>query len=171
MSADASIAHRSQGRLRLRYSGSKGDRRFFDDVKNELVRHPAVREVDVNPATGSVLIFHDGEADAVLDYARAHELLPSGHAGRTGGAQTVPSRAAWTMFARADHGLKQQTAGMWDIRELAFLTLSIGGLIQMARQQFWPAGFTLFWYAATLLKEKERDSSPSKPSGVRAPDM
>lgn len=157
MAAEVEIAHLSPGRLRLRVAGHKADRDFFEHLQTSLARCPGVSELRVNPYTGSVLIYHESTTGEIMEYGRSQELfVPAVPKPRPG---PVPSHAALKAFMKIDSQLRDRTAGNWDLRELAFLALSVGGLIQTARQKFMPAGFTLFWYATGLLQQKFRHNN------------
>jgi hypothetical protein len=54
----AIIAHRGQGRTRLRFRGEVGDRAFFEDLHARLSAVPGVVDVQTRPHTGSVLVLH-----------------------------------------------------------------------------------------------------------------
>src|SRR5438309_64319 len=55
----ASLAHRMQGRTRFRIHDARNDSDFFDSVAERLRRVPGIKNVETNPSTGSVLIYHD----------------------------------------------------------------------------------------------------------------
>tara|TARA_B100000614_G_C14499859_1_gene474219 strand:+ start:430 stop:873 length:444 start_codon:yes stop_codon:yes gene_type:complete len=63
---EAFIGHRSPGRLRLKLPDHKGDSSFFARVAETIAALPMVTAVRVNPLTGSVLVLHGGDADAIL---------------------------------------------------------------------------------------------------------
>jgi Heavy metal associated domain 2 len=146
MSVAAQIAHESPGRLRLRIPDCKGDVRAFERIKGSLERCANVRQLEITPITGSILVYHDADAHAIVDYGRTHGVFTLAPSGRRGGL----SRAAQQTLRMIDSRLKQQTGNSWDLRELAFLLLSTGGLVQMARRRIWPEALTLFWYATGL---------------------
>jgi Heavy metal associated domain 2 len=151
MSADAAIVHQLPGRLRLRIVDRKGDSWFFEKLKNGLERCSAIRQLDINPTTGSVLIHHDGNADEILKYGGTHDLFVLAP---PAGRRTVPpSRAAVHALRTLDSRVKERTSGSWDLRELAFFTLSLGALVQTARRNFWPEALTLIWYAMLTLQQ------------------
>jgi hypothetical protein len=154
MPAEAEIVHQVPGRLRLRVAGHTGDRKFFEQLQVSLRGCPGIQQLAINPYSGSVLILHESNADTIMEYGRTHNLFaPPAHTKRSA---APPSSAAIQTFQRLDSQLRERTAGNWDLRELAFLVLSIGGMVQTARQNFLPAGFTLFWYASGLLQQKLR---------------
>jgi hypothetical protein len=164
MSVGAQIVHESPGRLRLRMPDCRRDVRAFDRIKRTLERCANVRQLEINPITGSVLVYHDADAHAIVEYGRAHDVFtltpqPERRCGLT--------RSALQALRTVDARLKQQTRSSWDLRELAFLLLSTGGLAQMARRKIWPEALTLFWYATALLTpmavhEPERKEGQTK---------
>jgi hypothetical protein len=154
MHAEAEIVHEVPGRLRLRVIGHKGDRVFFQHLQAGLSGCSGIQDLAVNPATGSVLILHRSSASAIMEYGRTRNLFVPAAPHPRGAAP--PSNVAIQTFHRLDSQLRARTAGNWDLQELAFLALSVGGMVQTARQNFLPAGFTLFWYASALLQQKIR---------------
>jgi hypothetical protein len=107
-----------------------------------------VRQLEINPMTGSVLVYHDADAHAIVDYGRTHDVFTIAP---PGGRRDGLSRAALQTLRTIDSRLKQRTGNSWDLRELAFFLLSTGGLVQMARRRIWPEAVTLLWYATALL--------------------
>jgi hypothetical protein len=71
----AEIEHRLPGRLRLRLASRRGDAAFFASVAERLARLPGVRSLRANPRTGSILIEHDGAAEALGELAKEQGLL------------------------------------------------------------------------------------------------
>ena len=59
MTSKAHIVHHVPGRLRLKVPGAKGNADFLDKVKAALDPIQGIREIDVNPLTGSVLVHYD----------------------------------------------------------------------------------------------------------------
>jgi hypothetical protein len=80
MGASAHIVHHIPGRLRLKVPGAKGNAIFMDQVQAALGSVDGVREIEVNPVTGSVLVHYDPEAfenfhDNVHDHATRNNLF------------------------------------------------------------------------------------------------
>ncbi len=76
---EASVAHSSAGRLRLKVPERRGDTAFFAELGGKLAAAPQVQEVETNARTASVLIKHASSGDALLSWADDHNLLtPSG---------------------------------------------------------------------------------------------
>lgn len=152
MIAEAEIVHQLPGRLRLRVPQRRGDATYFGTLEHSLSRCPGVQSLEVNPRTGSVLLYHDVEAEAIAEYGRANELFT---VGERGGQRAQPTARTVDVFRALDSRLQQETAGAWDLRELAFVFLSASGLVQTARRNVWPAGVSLLWYAATLVDRRK----------------
>ena len=144
--------------MRLRIPSRRNDTAFFTRVVAGLRRCPAVAELRVNPATGSVLIMDTrGVAlEVVREHARSHGLfaLPDG-TGRANVTDAVLQGAQ-----RLDGRLRGASGGELDLRGVAFLTLLGTALYQLARGQLLAPAATLGWYAAALLAMPER-----RPSG------
>jgi copper chaperone CopZ len=74
----AKVAHHVRGRLRLHMPAGKRNRKLLENVKKSLSPLPGVIHVDVNPATGSVVVQYEGAA--VPDFQTKLE----GHGKETG---------------------------------------------------------------------------------------
>ena len=71
----ARIAHATARRVRLRVPSRKGDAGFFEEVARRLHECAAVEDVAINPRTGSVLVRHRGDFDAVTAHATSRGLF------------------------------------------------------------------------------------------------
>jgi hypothetical protein len=56
MTAVAYIEHQLPGRTRLRIPSRRGEVPFFERVVRELSKHPAIRELNASPLTGSITL-------------------------------------------------------------------------------------------------------------------
>ena len=123
----AVLAHRSHGRVRARL-----ERPFrpeeLDLIRDRLARHPDVSSVEVNPATGSVLLtgehadrLHHALAevvDLIAPVARGDELEPG-------------VEAAVNVVKLADYRLRSATNGRFSLRALVPATFIAIGLRQL----------------------------------------
>ncbi|HYZ62991.1 MAG TPA: hypothetical protein VE650_11110 [Acetobacteraceae bacterium] len=71
----AQIEHRLPGRIRLRLRARQGDAVFFAQAVQALADAPGVRAIKANAMTGSLLIEHHGDEDAVFAAALAKALF------------------------------------------------------------------------------------------------
>ncbi|HTN44574.1 MAG TPA: hypothetical protein VMN77_12345 [Nitrospiria bacterium] len=160
MLPEAYITHATKGRVRFKIPSKKGNRAFFSALKDKLPPSgeiPGVQRIEMNPATGSVLIVHD------LDFKAMDLTIFSGHLEQMGlfklRANGIPGTPVSQNIARTFKGVNQQikdfTSGEVDLQSLALLGLLGLGLYQISRGQFMIPAISAFWYAATLLKEGE----------------
>jgi Heavy metal associated domain 2 len=73
---EAHVVHHIPGRIRIKLPDAKGNRALLEDLKAFISPLSGVRRVDVNPATGSVLVHYDPEANE--DY-RSHLAILAEH--------------------------------------------------------------------------------------------
>jgi hypothetical protein len=59
MAHEAHVSHHIPGRMRVKVPGAKGQPRVLQRIQQSLAPMPGIRRVEVNPATGSVLIHYD----------------------------------------------------------------------------------------------------------------
>lgn len=55
----ARVVHHVKGRIRVKLHGAKGNRRLLESVQQSLSPVAGVRHVDVNSATGSIVVHYD----------------------------------------------------------------------------------------------------------------
>jgi cation transport ATPase len=61
MAHRARVTHHVRGRIRLKLHGAKGNRQLLHAIQQKVAPMRGVKQVDVNPATGSVLVHYDAE--------------------------------------------------------------------------------------------------------------
>jgi hypothetical protein len=151
----ARLVHRIPGRTRIRIDSRRGDAAFFAGLEQALAGRDGVRSVSVTPATGSVLICHEGSLEDLLAEAERAALFVVGE-------EPPPSRrVVETLVARTeslDRWLRATAPNTLDVRTAAFLGLAGLGVLQALRGQALPAGLTLLHYALEAL-----GSAPRKP--------
>jgi Heavy metal associated domain 2 len=127
--SDAFLEHAIPGRMRIRIRSRRGDKDFFASLVHSLREVEDVKEVVANPHTGSVLVFHSGEADAV-----ARVVAPEGLSRpRSVGRSIIAGRAAGPLAKNTP--------------SIQALTLLIGALVQGARGQVLGSASEQFWHA------------------------
>ena len=162
----AVLVHAIRGRARLRFEAQTGNSAFFEALAQGLVKHPAVRELRMSPAAGSLLLLHDGEVGAILEDAQARKLFVV--------VEVVHRRAAMRRMRAAieaiDERIATETDDTLSMGKLAFAVLVGGGVWQAGNGFALPAGLTMIDYAikvmnwvadreATMLQRRSEDVS------------
>jgi len=127
--AAAALTHEVPGRVRYRIAARRGDREFYAHIGAELLKCEMVQTVEINPMTGSVLVIHTTEPEAITRYAEQHGLF------RLGGEPPAPSTDIAAL----------------DLRSLLPPLLIGLGLYQLAQGNVLAPAATFFWYAFSLL--------------------
>jgi hypothetical protein len=155
----AHCVHRTATRTRIRIPSKKGDKSFFAALREHLERCEQITQAEVNPLTGGVLIFHEGDFDAIAQYAERLNIFTMSEMRRN---PTVMSATVAT-YRRLDSRLKRLSGGELDLPITAFLALAGVGVYKIAQGKFAaPAWYTAFWYALNIfLKAREKSSSKS----------
>jgi len=148
MAPEAVIRHQMRGRLRVRIPEKRKDRDFFSELDRRLSECPQVAAVETNSLTGSVLVFYEGDAAAVRDYAESRNLFRIAEKA----AGPPPAGRAGRGLKSLDERIKESTGGAWDGRSAAFIALLSFAGIQILRGNFLPAAGSLIWYAAGLAR-------------------
>lgn len=145
----AQVLHRAPGRLRLRLPRHKGDAAALAEIERSFNDCPEVRATQSNPLTGSVLVLHRGDAEAVERYAaeRVGLVLDVGALGPEHGLRVARDR-----IRGLDLRLKESSGGRVGLRSLAFTGLVVAGAVQFYRGMPLPAGLTLLTQAYKLLE-------------------
>ena len=71
MASDAIVVHRMQGRVRIRVPSKRGNVAYFNSIKERLSSHSGVADVEVTPATGSILMLCNGSTDEPIGWAQS----------------------------------------------------------------------------------------------------
>jgi hypothetical protein len=145
----ARVEHLSPGRLRLRVAGQRGRAAYFEMVRARLGQEPAVRAVQVNARTGSVLLYLHEPVNWPALLARAAQLdlfrlvpAPAPEATK----RRVP--APQVLGRLAEPG----TTGS----AVLALALLAGAAVQGWRGQIAAPAVTLVWYAMQLLRGADK---------------
>jgi len=150
----ASIRHRMAGRLRLKIPERKGDPAYFTALAQAFSEFPGIRNVEVNPETGSALFLHSADHDAIVAYAEGKELFRVSESEKRPVHVSVGVREKYREF---DEKVKRYTSGEWDVPAVAFVSLLGAGAYQIARGNFAaPAWYTALWYALNIFLKAQR---------------
>jgi hypothetical protein len=146
MLPDAAISHSAYGRTRFRVPSKRGEHAFFAKVAERLQRVEGIEGVEVNSATGSILVNHRLPLEGLLEQGRRRSLFrvddgPSPHLG-----DQLRHR-----FGLLNGGISRLTEGRLDLEDLALIVLIAVGVRQLLAGQFAAPALTAFFYAATLL--------------------
>lgn len=144
----AYISHQIEGRMRVRIPSKRRDQDYFDFVTQRLRECDGILALRINYLTGSVLIIHGLDVDAIAAYAERNGLFTLAP------VEVVVAPLAQgisNQFRVLDERLRAKTSGALDLGGLAFFGLVAASAAQLARKNIWPAGATLLWYAAHLL--------------------
>jgi len=135
------LHHRSPGRLRISAPGVE-----LQPVRDLLAGLPGVGRCELSPATGTLLIEHDGDEDRLL--VALYASLPR--------RQPEPRAAEWlkAQLQAADRQVMALTGGWLDLKTALPLGLGLLGATQLLSRGFkLPGNVTLLYWAFAALKE------------------
>jgi len=145
MVPEAHVSHCLPRRLRVKILSKKGDVSYFSGLSERLMKCSGVKDVRVNPSTGSVLIAHDCDGEELRKYVKEKKLFRL--KAPKPGPRTLLQHVSST-FQTYNTTLKGMTGGEFDIPSLVFVSLLISGIWQLARGNLaMPAWYTAFYYA------------------------
>jgi hypothetical protein len=161
MTAKAYLVHRLPGRVRLKVPGHRGDAAFFAELSRRVRHMPRVKDVAVNPTTGSVLLRHEGDFADVLS-----ELLGSETGDLIEMAMTLPS-VAHRLRREAGHldrAVKRWSGHSLDLGTVVALGLAALAGVQLIRGRAPAQAVSLAWYSAELLGRWKESPPPAAPA-------
>jgi len=135
----AFIAHRIPGRIRLMVSEKRGDVDYFAKAHDAFTAIDNVRQVSINPNTGSIVLEFTGELPVLLKQLKTLALcdVVTQPLLRTDPSQTQKQ-------AREIHLVTGRDMNSWFMSGMAFVML---GIFQTMRGQVFVPAMTAFWYA------------------------
>jgi hypothetical protein len=151
--------HVAPGRIRFRVPDRRGDVGYFKEALEALAGCPGVEGLRANPATGSVLVLHRGQADDIERFAAAHGLFDVAAPRPSLATSDEITRALSGATAAVDVGLGRLTDGRLDTRGAAMLAISGAALLQAVRGRMLPPAGTLVWYLAELMLHRRPERS------------
>lgn len=186
--ARAEVAHQLPGRMRLRVLAQRGSGRLLADLAARLEAVPGVHRVQANPRTGSLLLAHSGDAEAIrraardagvleiIPYAgtsparvkayqeRLKQLpsLPLAAAGLAGLGAVQVARGRLFGSATENFWMAFRIYAVMNRPRIAGLLLLLG-LLRMAQGEFLGSAESLFWYAAQANRMAKRQPGGTEP--------
>jgi hypothetical protein len=161
----ARVVHSIPGRARLRTAGIKGDRSALSELQSALEDAPGVKNVQVNPTTGSFVVEHEGNIEEVLQAAEARGALLI--------EQEVSEPYLATLhraLAESDRRIQEGSKGKLNLETISFFGFVAGGVYQVFNHHALPAGVTLLRYAVELVTatalDQVRQAAKLPPSGA-----
>lgn len=170
------LVHTLPGRTRVRLSWLR--RRPSEELQaltDALATEPGVEDVEIRPATGSVMVWHDEErleVDELLEVLRRHTggvpvVRPGEPApydpevmDRVMKEGSVVARAAVRFFLEVNKDVLRATEGRVDLgllMALGFLSLGIGEVTTSGKLQL-PPWYSLSWWAFRTFTTVERSA-------------
>jgi hypothetical protein len=151
MIPDAFMAHASTGRLRIKIPSQKGNLAALKSHGDQLAACPGILSIEVNPATGSILLIHQRTVREIAEYARSKNLFSL----EEQKGPKVPSadlrRNLGETFKSVDRQIQNLTDGDMDLSGFALAALIVTGTAQILTGN---AGaipwFASYWYAFHL---------------------
>lgn len=164
------VIHILPGRIRLKVPALKADPVRARAVQERIAPKAGIRKVEVNPATGSVLVFFD-ESIGLASLGSLQELFPSlsltelqdrltafarGPTPRADAAEDIAE-----LFRRANAEVARVMDGL-DLRVLVPLALIALAMLQLlSGKTAWPRWYDFLWFAfSSFLLLNRPGSSP-----------
>ena len=145
----ARIGHQTAERLRIKIPSRKGEEAYFFEVKAALQKKVSMSGIEVNPATGSVLL-KGPQVDAAAIASVGEETSLFALKTRPTGNEPLSKKIA-TPFRDLSRLVDRFSGGELDLPGMAFLALIGVGVYQLARGNIVaPPWYSAFWYALGL---------------------
>jgi hypothetical protein len=148
MLPEAHVSHQTARRLRIKVPSRRGDERYFESLRELFSALAGIERVEANPLTGSLLLVHSTDVDAIAEHALANDLFrllgPPG--------QLPLARKIRAAYHRLNERVENFSRGELDIPSLSVLALLGLGASEIARGRLvTPAWYLAFWYALAIL--------------------
>jgi len=152
----ASLVHATPGRIRIRFERALRSPEFMQSLADSIAKTDGVRQVSVNPSTGSLLLTYDpeilGMSDLYLLAKAAGITLTMSGTANPAASDTVPPAAAGisSAFDRLNGAVADFTGGKADARTLIPMGLAAWALRQITLSKGnltavpW---YVLLWYS------------------------
>jgi hypothetical protein len=151
------IVHATDERVRIRFPSRKDDPDFFQALEKPLKEHPAIKSVQTNSVTASLLLAGDLSDPAKLAaYAEQQGLFRLDSAAAVRG---VPLRQkVYQSFDAGNRFVRAKTRNEFDLPVVIFLALIGSGIYQLLRSEVrLPPWYTAFWYALGVFTKSLSD--------------
>ena len=162
--AFVTVAHRLPGRLRLRLPRGYRPPSLLAAVRDAVLALPGVSRVEVDAATGSVLVLHDQTqascdrigcavaSTAGLSFQSPDDEHADAPSARAAAPAVPPARSLRAVAAAANRTVRGLTGGLFDLRFLVPAALAAIALYQVNRTGtgLLAPPYTLLWYAFSL---------------------
>ncbi|MFQ3573351.1 MAG: HMA2 domain-containing protein [Thermodesulfovibrionales bacterium] len=150
MGCNAQICHQQPGRIRFRLLDKKGDRVYFEQIEQELLKIGGIDSVKSNHLTGSVLVLHRATTEDILQRIKAHGFFEIPEITKQTGTVTDAVRNSYYLL----NDISKRYLGGLDIHSIVLTSLIITGIYQILRGNVGlPVWYVAFWYAMTLVKK------------------
>lgn len=160
---DVKVVHAIPGRIRIKASKVKENPALAAEIQKRLVAARGVQRVEVNPVTGSVLVFYDaGEVaplDSLFTLSESFTLLFPGFDVREFEVQLAPFRngsgsassvagSISAFFGTFNVTVGKATGGI-DLKVLLPLTLFFFGIrgLLVSEKTLFPTWYDLLWFS------------------------
>jgi Heavy metal associated domain 2 len=161
---DIQVVHAIPGRIRLKVAQVRKNPVLASEIQTRLATIHGIRQVEVNPLTGSILMLYEAQDAAAPDSLRTlaeslATLFPgfdlnnfaAKQPSSTNGANSAPSLAGGvaSFFGALNSEVKQVTGGNADLRillPLALFLFGVGGVL-MSEKLPLPTWYDLLWFS------------------------
>jgi len=148
MIPNAIIAHASVGRLRIKIPSQRGNLDALKSSGDQIAACPGILSIEVNPATGSMLLLHQTSVREIAEYARLKGLFSLQEQRDPKAPSANVRRNVGETFKRFDEQIQSLTDGEMDLRGFVGAGLVVAGTAQILTGNVgaipW---FTAYWYA------------------------
>jgi hypothetical protein len=194
MVPQATVAHRSAKRLRLRIASRRRDASFFDSLHEKMTPAFPSLSVQVNAVTASVLLVGDAVVfDEVAAFGRSKKLFEVAAVEKAERAMALsvtaplhsanrqirqvtgwicPGRCFWRCWCSARSscfaatGARRRGIPRVDLPGAVFLALLVFGAVELLRGNWrTPPWYTAFWYAFGLYSKSLIDHAGGDQGG------
>lgn len=145
------VVHMTPRRLRIKVPEKRRDSSFFSAARQRLSQRPSVRGIEVNPATGSILI-HSSDPRAFLGALGSDGPFTIVEQQREAEGDLPLIEQAREQIASWDKQIQEWTGSRHDTRSYIFFALMLAAAYQIIRGDIFGPAASLLWYAVVVLR-------------------
>jgi len=154
----AFIKHQMPGRVRLKISSKRGDERYFEELAEAFAECDAIKQLQINPPTASVLVEHGTNSFVEIVTFATNAGLFTVAEGEEAELMAMEHSSIASLSSLAashlDHKLADLSTGRVDVRSILFVSFVGLAVHEATKGHVMAPASTFLWRALQLLNKK-----------------
>lgn len=152
---EALLCHITKGRIRVKIPSKKGDKNYFELVKETFKNSGMIKDITINPTSCSCIIYSDESVDKIKEYAQSKELFNLKLIDVE--KRKIINYTIKQTFGNFDNKIRRFFNNEIDLAGATLIALIGLTVYQIGRGNFSaPAWYTSVWYAFNVFLKSEK---------------